>query len=219
MSPQSRWIIAIGLIGALPLAIVNVVGVPDDNTAAHRLISIQNPSQIESRILRTTSWRHGWPLWILARAGELPVPPPPRRYWRISDPPRPLPSPSSRWPFDNAVRFWWLSGPRLTANTVSWTLLLVGTSIAARRSRFVECGKLQFSLLTYLLAVTFAAVYLGLHLNGLIAGLERAPVLALLMSATIGYGSIVTRTFRWDRRNRTRIKLVGPNGKEPGRCA
>ncbi|MEX2173570.1 MAG: hypothetical protein WD872_04355 [Pirellulaceae bacterium] len=81
---------------------------------------------------------------------------------------------------------------------LTWTVLLVGTAAAARRSRFVVTGKPQVSLQTLLVGVTFLAAYLAIYPRPHEVGWERAALLPVLVSATIGYTALIREA--WLRR-------------------
>lgn len=191
-----RWTISFLIVGVLPLTLINVMGVHYDGNGDHHVYTVV--WDVEKGTYRRVSdwgerprnWTHGWPLSHLLRTGERPIARAARRYWQPTDPPE-LPPATSRWPFDEAPRFWARSWLRELFNVCVWSVLLIGTGLAAARSRFVETGKLQFGLATYLVAVSFFAAYLGAYANGLVTGWERVILLPVLTSATVGYASLL----------------------------
>lgn len=211
MIRRIRCTLSILIIGVLPLVFINVVGIPVGHSYSSVPITPPPAFSFSFASQPPEHWRHGWPVVVLGRSGMIhewgrvrwfpwePRPPMQAMYYDRSRPPvaRFLLRPTTRWPFDDAPRFWCIYfWGRVLVNACVWCFILVGTARAASRSRFVETGKLQFRLVTYFVAVTFFAGYLSAYANGLMNSWERIVLIPPLMSACLGYGPILPRVLQ-----------------------
>jgi hypothetical protein len=211
MNRSLRWMMSVVALGVVPLALANVIGFREGYQVYTTTFDFESKTwQKHDRGLRTRYWHHGWPRAYLSRLGELPWrktalrPGDARAKWMsYHDPLEPKPiemaPPSSCWPFDGAQRVWrhlWLLH---FCNVVVWAALLFGTGLAAARSRFVQTGRPQLALSTYLLCITSLAGYVGAYANRLVSGWEQGLLLPLLVSAFLGYASLLNLARKRDR--------------------
>lgn len=208
MMRRIRCLLSVLIIGVLPLVFINVVGIPKGQS--HSSVPITPPPALSFSFAAQPPerWDHGWPIVVLRRSGMIhewgkvrwfpwePRPPMQAMYYDRSRPPvaRFLLRPTTRWPFDDAPRFWrrgaLLGG--LFVNACVWCFILVGTAMAAARSRFVETGRLQLRLVTCFVAVTFLAGYLGAYTNGFVNSWEQIVLIPSFASSFLGYITLVS---------------------------